>query len=144
MTAHSQLADFPIVVEHPVGWGDMDAFQHVNNTVYFRWFEHVRIAAFLQLGVTEHMEAHGVGPILASTACRFRKPLTYPDTVQIGTRIEDLQADRFTMVYRVVSRQHDVVAAEGTGKIVMFDYGSGQKAAVPESIRQKIEELSGT
>lgn len=144
MTCHEQLADFPIVVEHPVGWGDMDAFQHVNNTVYFRWFEHVRIAAFQRLGVTAHMEAHGVGPILASTACRFRKPLTYPDTVWIGTRLEDLQADRFTMVYRVVSQQHDVVAAEGTGKIVMFNYGSGQKAAVPASIRRAIEELSDT
>ena len=33
------LADFPVLIAWPVQWGDMDAFQHVNNTVYFRWFE---------------------------------------------------------------------------------------------------------
>ena len=135
------LADFPVVVEHPVGWGDMDAFQHGNNTVYFRWFEHARIAAFMRLGVTAHMEATGVGPILASTSCRYKRPVIYPDTVRIGASIQDLQSDRFTMNYRVVSLQHAAVAAEGAGLIVMFDYGAGQKAPVPASIRAAIEAL---
>ena len=39
------LADFPVTVEIPVAWGDMDAMGHVNNVVYFRYFETARIAA---------------------------------------------------------------------------------------------------
>ena len=65
----------------PVQWGDMDAFQHVNNTVYFRYFENARLEYFRRPGWFEFERATGIGPILASTQARFRRPLTYPDTI---------------------------------------------------------------
>ena len=40
---HKQLENYPVVIEIPVAWGDMDAFQHVNNVAYFRYFESARI-----------------------------------------------------------------------------------------------------
>lgn len=40
------LADYPVIATFPIAWGDMDAFQHVNNTRYFRYFEDARIAYF--------------------------------------------------------------------------------------------------
>ena len=40
----------PVAVDRPVRWGDMDAFQHVNNTVYFRWFECARLEYFQAVG----------------------------------------------------------------------------------------------
>ena len=142
MSAPADLLEgFPVVLQFPVAWGDMDSFGHVNNTVYFRYFEHGRIACFGRLGVMEVMKSTGVGPILAHTSCRFRVPLSYPDTVHIGTRIDDVGDDRFVMHYRVVSERHGAVAAEGDGRIVMFDYQGQTKAALPGVLRERIAAL---
>jgi len=135
------LAEYPVIVESPVIWGDMDAYEHVNNTVYFRYFESARIAFFDQLKFKEVKDETGVGPILASTQCRFRIPLTYPDTVSIGARVTDVQNDRFTMHYRVVSHQHKKIAAEGEGLLIAYDYKALTKAALPEIIFQRIQAL---
>jgi len=70
------LEGFPVVIEIPVAWGEMDAFQHVNNIVYLRYFESPRIAYFERLSFLEVMEQTGVGPILAETHCRYRRSLT--------------------------------------------------------------------
>jgi acyl-CoA thioester hydrolase len=94
-----------VIIERPVNWGDMDAFQHLNNTVYFRYFESARIAHFDQLGIMTWMEDHQQGPILAHTEARFRAPVHYPDTVLIGSNIVDLGEDRFTMNHGVWSTQ---------------------------------------
>ena len=135
------LKQCPVVIETPVAWGQMDAFRHLNNTAYFRFFESGRIAYFERLNLLEYMEATGVGPILAATNCRFRIPLTYPDTVSIGTRVPEVQHDRFTMEYYVVSHKHEKVAAEGTGLIVCFNYKENEKTAVPPELKKRIEEL---
>ena len=129
------LAVFPVTLPWPVAWGDMDAFQHVNNVTYFRWFETVRIAYFEAIGWTGPSGPSGVGPILARTSCVFRAPLTFPDRVILGARASNLTDDRFTMHYRVVSERLGKVAAEGEGTVVSFDYRAGVKAPLPPPVR---------
>ena len=138
------LKQCPVVLETPIAWGQMDAFRHLNNTAYFRFFESGRIAYFERLNLLEYMEATGVGPILAATNCRFKIPLTYPDTVSIGTRVPEVQDDRFTMEYYVVSHKHQKVAAEGSGLIVCFNYKENKKTAVPAELKKRIEELESS
>ncbi len=135
------LTEFPVVIELPVVWGEMDAFQHVNNVVYFRYMETARIAYFRAMNYMKIMEETGMGPILASTQCRYRYPLTYPDTVSVGARATDLEADRFRMVYRIVSHRHRRIAAEGDAVIVSYDYRNHTKAPLPEAVRRYIAEL---
>lgn len=135
------LKHFSIIVERPILWGEMDAFQHVNNTVYFRFFEDARIVYFEKLNVMKIKELTGVGPILASTHCKFRLPLTYPDTVSIGTRISRLEEDRFTMDYLVVSHRCQKVAAEGEGILVAFNYKVGKKDVLPPDLKRQIAEI---
>ena len=137
------LADFPVRVEIPVAWGDMDALGHVNNTVYFRYFETARISCFAELGLGQIEQSGGVGPILHSASCRFRIPLTHPDTVTVGARIGDVGEDRFVMLYRAVSHRHDAVAADGESLIVTFDYATGSKARVPDELRAQLLQLRG-
>src|SRR5262249_3871176 len=139
---HSELlAGYPVVVELPVVWGEMDAYRHVNNVVYFRYFETARLEYFRRLGWFEYEQQTGVGPILAATAARFRKPLTYPDTIWVAARVPALEEDRFTMEYRLVSRKLAAVAAEGAGVIVTFHYARGTKVPVPEELRRRITDL---
>lgn len=135
---HAILQECPLVMEVPVLWGEMDALQHVNNTVYFRYFENARIAYFEKLAVWDYMKRTGIGPILASTQCRFKIPLTYPDTVSIGTKVSDIGLDRLTMEYYVVSHKHQQIAAEGNGLIVIFNYHTNKKTELPTEIKERI------
>jgi acyl-CoA thioester hydrolase len=134
------LTGFPIVLEIPVAWGDMDALGHVNNTVFFRYFESARIAYLDAIGLIA-TESRAIGPILASTQCRFRRPLRFPDTVQVGARTTELLDDRFTMEYRIVSSTNDAVAADGSGVVVAYDYDGNCKAKLPDAVKKRIVEL---
>lgn len=135
------LNDYPVIVEFPVAWGEMDAMGHVNNIVYFRYFESARIAYFEKINVMDSMTETGVGPILGEISCKFRIPLTYPDKVLIGTRVIDIQEDRFVMKHLVVSMKHGKAAAEGVGVIVTFDYREGKKVAVPAEMIRRIRDV---
>jgi acyl-CoA thioester hydrolase len=132
-----------VKVEIPVAWGDMDAMGHVNNTTYFRYFETARIRCFAELGLGAIESSGGVGPILHSASCRFRIPLTYPDTVTVGARIGEIGEDRFEMPYRAVSHNHRAVAADGESLIVTFSYATGTKAPISEALRERLLELRG-
>lgn len=135
---------YPIVIKFPVQWGEMDAFRHVNNVVYFRYFENARIAYFEKFDIIGFMKRKGVGPILAETSCRFKMPLTYPDTVLVATKVTAIEKDRFMMDYRVVSTKHKKVAAEADCVIVTFDYRENKKVPVPDDLRRLIMEVENT
>lgn len=140
--ARDDLArEFPVTIDVMVSWGEMDAMGHVNNIVYFRYFESARIAYFERIGFLDAMRETGVGPILASTHCRFRIPLTYPDRVVVGASASELKDDRFVMRYRVVSESKNAVAAAGDGLIVSYDYRNERKAPLPPEVRRRIETL---
>jgi acyl-CoA thioester hydrolase len=132
------LAKFPVIVRQPVVWGDMDAYRHVNNVVYFRYFENARLEYFRQLRWSEYEKETGIGPILAATHARFRRPLTYPDTIAIGARAIDLKEDRFTLEHLIVSEQHQAVVTEGTGLVVVYNYRDHRKVPMPEELRGRI------
>jgi len=132
---------YPLVLSQDLIWSDMDSYQHINNAVYFRYFEDVRIAYFEKVGVNEYKEKTEIGPILASTTCDFRAPLTFPDTIQIATVIEDIQRNRFKMKYLVYSERLNKIAAEGEGLIVYYDYQRERSCEIPEVILSSINAL---
>jgi acyl-CoA thioester hydrolase len=137
------LKAYSVVIVIPVAWGEMDSLQHVNNIIYFRYFESARMAYFQELDIWGYMNETGIGPILASTECRFRIPLSYPDTVSVGARITNVEEDRFLMEYVVVSHAHRKIAASGEGVIVSYDYREKRKAPLPDEIRKRIQSLEG-
>jgi acyl-CoA thioester hydrolase len=132
------LAGFPVIVEQNVVWGDMDAYQHVNNVVYFRYFENARLEYIRRLDWFEFEKASGIGPILAATQARFRRALTYPDTISIGARLLTLQADRFDLEHKIVSQAQGEVVTLGQGTIVTYHYADGKKVPVPEELKERI------
>lgn len=135
------LKQFPVTIDIPVAWGEMDALQHVNNIVYFRYFESVRMAYFEKIRYMKYLEQTGLGPILASTQCKFKFPLSHPDKVTVGAKVSKVEGDRFTMDYCIVSQRWQKVAAEGQGVVVSYDYRQNKKAPLPEKIKQRILEL---
>ncbi len=143
-TASGPWDTWPVSLVVPVAWGEMDAFGHVNNVTYFRYFESARIEYFRTITfLDDGTKPAGVGPILAHTECRFRIPLTWPATLRVAARVSDLETDRFLMRYAVFEEATGNLAAEGTGRIVTFDYARGTKAPVPEAVAARIRELEG-
>ncbi len=130
-----------VTMNIPVAWGEMDAMGHVNNIIYFRYFESIRIEYFNRLGLTEYTKRTGIGIILASTECRFKMPLQYPDSVIVGSKILTLEDDRFIMGYEVFSIKAKRLAADGEGVVVTYDYRNNTKVSIPEELRMKIATL---
>lgn len=133
--------EYPVVLSQEIIWGDMDAFGHINNTVYFRYFENARIAYFDQIGIPEQMKQFGLGPILATTQCNFKLPLDYPDRIHIATRASILSPKKFNMEYVVFSEKCSAIAAEGDGLIVYFDYANKKSCEIPNPIVTAIKKL---
>jgi len=133
--------NYPVVLSQDLIWGDMDAFGHINNTVYFRYFEDARIAYFDRIGVHEQKEQFNIGPILATTHCNFRLPLDYPDHIHIAGRSIILSPRKFNMEYAVYSEQHGAITAEGEGLIVYYDYANKKSCEIPAAIVAAIEAL---
>lgn len=135
------LKDYPASIEIPVQWGDMDAAQHVNNIIYLRWFETARIQYFEQ--IKELLDFTGeasLGAILAETYCRYKMPVTYPDTVLIAARVLPDTIDEFSfrMQHIIISKEHQRIAAEGWTRIVCYNYQQKQKAPIPTALKEKI------
>jgi len=135
------LKDYPVVVEFPVAWGEMDAMGHVNNVVYFRYFESARIAYFEKMNLLGYMTETGIGPILGEISCKFKIPLSYPDRVLIGAKVVRIEEDRFIMNHLVVSIKHQKVAAEGESVLVTYNYREGKKVTVPEVVKRSILDM---
>jgi len=136
------MESYPVSLEFPLPWGDMDALGHVNNVRYFGYFETARIAYFERLGLKVALDSTQ-SPILASTSCDFLLPLTYPDRLRAEASIVKLGRTSATMEYRVVSLTHEKVAARGQGVIVWFDYQQQKSVPIPDDLRERIKALEG-
>ncbi len=135
---------YPVNIELKVQWGDMDAFNHVNNVMYFRYFESARLAYFERIGVMDKSNNNKIAPILAETSCRYRLPLNYPDTILVGARVIENHSHGFLMEYAIYSTTHQTVSSIGTGRIVMLDYNTHEKVTVKPETLKAIKGLSIT
>ncbi len=140
MSAEDSLREYPVRLVVPVAWGEMDAMRHVNNIVYFRWFESARFAYFERVALPS-LSGGNVSAILASTSCRYKAPLVYPDTLEVGGRVAALEEHAFVMRYAVWSRRLERLAAEGEGRVVAYDYDAGRKVPLPAPLRANIVAL---
>ena len=102
------LPEFPVTISQPVQWGEQDGFGHINNMHFIRWFESARIAYLMKCDV--RLTTEGVGPILASVSCNYRKQVKYPDTVIIGAKVTRIGRSSMTIEHQLWSEQQQAVA----------------------------------
>lgn len=127
-------------IDVPVAWGEQDLFGHVNNIVYFRYFESVRMHYLERIGVLRSHKENGQGVILASTTCDFLRPVEWPQTLHVRTGTAKVGNTSFTMIYRITDEQQRLVA-EGSSVLVMYDYNAALKMPIPQDIREAIATL---
>jgi acyl-CoA thioester hydrolase len=138
------LKEYKVVSTAKVQWGDMDAMQHVNNTVYVKWGETARIEYFTALGVFSPKETKiKFAPILGFQSVKYIIPVVYPDTIQIGTKVEEIKADRIVLKSFYYSEKMGKLVAIKTQEVIPFDYKTQKKIPVPEELILEINKLEG-
>ncbi|HEY4068412.1 MAG TPA: thioesterase family protein [Burkholderiaceae bacterium] len=121
----------------PIRWGDMDAMGHVNNTVYFRYFETVRLDWCHQIGATP--DANGVGPVIVNAFCNFIKQLAYPGDVIAKHYVANPGRTSFdTYVTLERTDAPGLLYATGGAKMVWIDYVAEKSVPLPEAVRRLI------
>ncbi|WP_058534085.1 acyl-CoA thioesterase [Legionella saoudiensis] len=113
-----------------IAWGDMDALGHVNNARYFDYFQEARIEWLRELNIkmTEQM-----GPVVVQVACTYLKPVVYPATVVLRSRIYNMGNSSMMMDHDLY--QNEVLMAQGSCKVVWVDYTKNKSVPLPDSIR---------
>lgn len=130
-------AQLVYVTSIPIRWGDMDAFGHVNNTVYFRYIEQARINWFSDsLG---SLGEGGNGPVLVKADCTFLRQLRYPGTVDVHISVGAIGRSSMETTYRLErSDEPGVVYAEGAAKVVWVSFAEEKSMALPAHIRDRL------
>ena len=132
-----ELANFPIVYQQIVAWGDMDAFKHVNNVQYYRYMESARIEYMNKVKVL----AERIATVVASSQCQYLSPVFYPDVLHIGVRVDELRNSAFRMSYILWSEKQQKKVAIGESVMVCVDPVTTKKSLIPDAVRQKIIQL---
>lgn len=137
--ASQALSQFLTVTSLPVQWGDQDGFGHVNNVIYFRWFESARIDLLDRFQSSVSMSGKPLGPILASMHCDYRRQLRFPDTVHVGSRVSKIGRTSVEVTHAVFSEQWSDIAAEASSVLVIFDFDANRPVRIPEDLRRQFE-----
>jgi len=125
--------------EQRIVWGDHDAFQHVNNVRYARFFESSLVKWMTSMGDElggpsrgkAMMNGQGISLILKSMELRFSRPVTYPDTLLIGYRPLPLTTDQDSSTFQAVASAYSLAqknfVAHITDSLVWYDYDKLKK-----------------
>lgn len=115
-----------------IRWGDMDAMGHVNNTMYFRYFEQARMEWYEQARSTGSDSATQAIVIVDNHA-EYLKPLTYPMHINVQMYGHSLGRSSFVSSYLLTV--DNVLFTRGSAKIVWIDTVSGKSIALPADVR---------
>lgn len=119
----------------PIRWGDMDAYGHVNNTVYFRYMEQARVEWIEAMRFP--VRPGGCGQVIINASCTFLIPMNYPGTVEVRTYVG--HPGRSSFQTHVEMAIDGTVYAEGAAKVVWMDTQTGKSVPLPDEVRAVLE-----
>ena len=120
-----------------IDWSEVDSFGHVNNLAILRYAQTARLNYMEETGMMRFHTETGIGPVLASTSCQFKKQLYYPGHVTVNTVVDHIKNTSFHMRHTVLNEDLECVA-EMHDVLVMFDYNKNIKQSIPEIFREKM------
>lgn len=125
------------VTKMPIRWGDMDAYGHVNNTVYFRYMEQARVEWVEDMQVP--VRPGGAGPVIINASCTFLIPMNYPGMVEVRTFVGTIGRSSCQTYVEMRIEGDDRVYAEGAAKVVWMDTQTGKSVPLPDHVRALLE-----
>lgn len=135
--ARGQFAHF---IALPTRWMDNDAYGHVNNVVYYSFFDTAVNRFLIDRGVLQVDSSPVIG-LVVETGCRYHRPLAFPDTVEVGIRVAHLGTSSVRYELAVFRQGSDEAAAEGHFVHVYVDRDSRTPTRLPDELRAVLEEI---
>lgn len=125
-----------------IRWGDMDAFGHVNNAMYFKYIEQARFDWMESTGLTFPPEA---SPVIINAQCTFLKQLQYPADIHIPVYVTHIGRSSLDLTYEVIRDDDpDTVYATAATRVVWANLALGKSVPIPEEFKALLPELPET
>lgn len=139
--AAAARADFRVWRTIATRWGDNDAYGHVNNTVYYEWFDSAVNAWLVEQGLLDIANGDPIA-IVAATSCTHFAPLAFPQPVEVGLAVADI--GRSSVRYRIgiFAEGAANAAAQGEFVHVLVDRAARAPVEMPALWRSKLEAIS--
>ena len=133
-------ADYRHFLDIPTRWMDNDVYGHVNNVVYYSYFDTVVNTFLIEAGVLE-IETSPVIGLCVESKCSYKAPLTYPETVEAGMRVGRLGTSSVRYEVGLFRKGEAIPAATGYFIHVYVDRGSREPVPVPQPMREALAPL---
>jgi len=134
-------AEYPVIRAITTRWMDNDTYGHVNNVVYYSYFDTAVNAFLIEATGTDIRQLPAIG-IVAESGCRYLSALSFPETVEAGLKLEKL--GRSSVIYRIGLFRAGAASAAAVGRFVHVYVDAATRATVPvpEAIRAALARLS--
>jgi acyl-CoA thioester hydrolase len=124
----------------PTRWMDNDVYRHVNNVIYYSFFDTAVNQYMMREGVLD-LGASPVICLVAETGCRYFSPVSFPDTVHCGLRVAHLGTSSVRFEIAIFRNDERTAAAQGHFVHVSCDRNTHQPVAMPAGLRAALEKL---
>jgi acyl-CoA thioester hydrolase len=122
-------------------WADNDAYGHVNNIVYYGWFDTAVNAWLIERGLLDLANGDPIG-LVVETGCRYAKPLAFPEPVEIGLAVERIGGSSVRYRLGAFAKGSADASAEGHFTHVYVDRESRRAKALPEQWREALATIA--
>lgn len=122
-------------------WRDNDVYGHINNTVYYEYFDSVVNGWMIEQGVLDIENSQAIGLVVA-TACDYFEPIVFPDTITGGLRADRIGRSSVTYSVALFRNDGDVAAAQGRFTHVFVDRSSRRPAPLPDDLRAALRTVA--
>jgi acyl-CoA thioester hydrolase len=133
-------ADYAHCTTIDTRWMDNDAYGHVNNVVYYSFFDTAVNRWLIERGLLDIAGSDAIG-LVVETQCRYRSPITFPDRVTAGVRVVHLGRSSVRYELALFRNDDDTAAALGHFVHVYVDRTSRTSVPIPDNVRQALEGL---
>jgi acyl-CoA thioester hydrolase len=121
-------------------WNDNDAYGHINNVVYYAFFDTAVNAYLIQSGTLDIQNSTVIG-LVVETQCQYFKPIAYPDVVHAGIRVAKLGTSSVRYEIGLFRNDDDTAAAQGYFVHVYTDRATGRPVPIPDETRRALGAL---
>jgi len=121
-------------------WMDNDAYGHVNNVVYYSYFDTVVNAYLIGKGALDIAKSPVIG-LVVETHCNFFSAIAFPDKVRAGLRVGHIGTSSVRYEIGLFRNDEDVAAAQGHFVHVYVDRATGKPVALPEKLQAALKPL---
>jgi acyl-CoA thioester hydrolase len=125
---------FPVFRGITTRWMDNDVYGHVNNVVYYAWFDTTVNAYLIEQGVLDPTEGDVVG-VVVETLCRYHDSVSFPEPVEAGLRVERIGTSSVRYEIGIFKEGAELASADGHFVHVYVDRETRRPVPVPEAVR---------